>query len=503
VTKLVFLDFKNTKLELSFVPRPVDPPSDPSAPSAFSDSQWSIADAGTGGDATVTITALPDDGGSPLSSIQYRINSEAWVQLTASPATGTFPISDRFTDGEAATVALRAVNAVLSGPASLAKSVTTTAPLAAPAFSVAAADSLDGRTLTVTTGTVTGNPTPSLSITMTLDGSPVTPSGSGPWTYEVPSSLSSQTVAWTVTATNSQDTATSSGSETVSSDLGASIVIDDASYEDGGAGVGPLLNIDPTLTGTTGPYTVFGATHANGTTLSKTDIENGTGDAADIFDFSDADGLVSNQLETLATSLTDGHLSLFIRDDNSVESDVFQIDGVDVDATAATLSSPVATQTGATTADWSIRSNEASGVVYAGVRPTASAALTSAQLIAGSGGAGVAWSTDTTMTADANNGGSFTGLTAETAYKVDYVAVDDWGNVGSVVSSAEFTTAAAPVLTSAISARRPTLTLKRPTRSRTRTSQHLTSPREVSSSCRCWRTRIRPQGTRNWPSLQA
>jgi hypothetical protein len=215
LTKLVFLNFKNTKLELSFVPRPVDLPPEPGAPSAFSHSQWSIADAGTGGDATVTITALPDDGGSPLSSIQYRINSEAWVQLTASPATGTFPISDRFTDGEAATVALRAVNAALSGPASLAKSVTTTAPLAAPAFSVEPEDSLDGSTLTVTTGTVTGNPTPSLSITMTLNGSPVTPSGSGPWTYEVPSSLSSQTVAWTVTATNSQDTATSSGSETV------------------------------------------------------------------------------------------------------------------------------------------------------------------------------------------------------------------------------------------------------------------------------------------------
>jgi hypothetical protein len=316
------------------------------APSVFGGGDWTIADAGTGGDATVTITALPDPGSSALTSIQYRIDAGAWTQLTASPAVGTFPINNQFTDGVAVDVTIRAVNSTESGPSAVPISVTTSAPLAAPAFSVAAADSLSTRTLTVTTGTVTGNPTPSLSIAMTLDDGTntgnVLPTGTGPWTYEVPSSLGSQTVAWTVTATNSQGTATSTGSEVVAADVNPAIEITSATYTDGGAGSGPSLAISGLiLTGAAGPYEVYGATHANGTTLTAANIENGTGDAEDIFDFTDADGVVANQIETLTTSLTDGHLSIFIRDANAVESNVFKIDGVDVDATALTVSSSV------------------------------------------------------------------------------------------------------------------------------------------------------------------
>jgi hypothetical protein len=222
------------------------------------------------------------------------------------------------------------------------------------------------------------------------------------------------------------------------------------SYTPGGNGIGPTLGIGQiAFENTTVPYEVFIATHQADVTLSPEAVIAGTdANILDALTFQDDDGTVTGQELTLTGDMTDGYLSLVVRDssDPEVVSNVIRLTDVDVDATAATLSSPVATQTGATTADWSITSNEAAGVVYAGVRPTASAALTSPQLIAGSGGAGVAWSTDTTMTADANNGGTFTGLTAETAYRVDYVAVDDWGNVGSVVSSAEFTTAAPPVL---------------------------------------------------------
>jgi hypothetical protein len=50
---------------------------------------------------------------------------------------------------------------------------------------------------------------------------------------------------------------------------------------------------------------------------------------------------VQNQIETLTTSLTDGHMSIFIRDANGLESNVFKIDGVNVDATALTVSSSV------------------------------------------------------------------------------------------------------------------------------------------------------------------
>jgi len=114
---------------------------------------------------------------------------------------------------------------------------------------------------------------------------------------------------------------------------------------------------------------------------------------------------------------------------------------VNIDSTAPMLSDAIGAETGQTTATWGVTSNEAGGTIYAGVRPTAAAALTDTQLIAGSGGAGVAWDNDATPTADSANGGSFTGLTAATAYRVDTVQVDAQGNTSSVVSSAEFTTA--------------------------------------------------------------
>jgi hypothetical protein len=82
----------------------------------------------------------------------------------------------------------------------------------APAFTEAPAYSIDGRDFTITTGMATGNPAPTYSIALTLDGSPVTPTGSGPWTGTVANDPSAQTLAWVVTATNPIDTATSSGS---------------------------------------------------------------------------------------------------------------------------------------------------------------------------------------------------------------------------------------------------------------------------------------------------
>jgi hypothetical protein len=119
------------------------------------------------------------------------------------------------------------------------------------------------------------------------------------------------------------------------------ISIESATYAPGGAGSGPSLAINGLFIDGTLPVEIYGATHANGTTLFKANIENGTGDAEDIFDFTDADGVVQNQIETLTTSLTDGHLSIFIRDANGLESNVFKIDGVNVDATALTVSSSV------------------------------------------------------------------------------------------------------------------------------------------------------------------
>lgn len=82
-------------------------------PAAFTAGQWSVADAqaAAGGTVTVTVSALPDDGGSDLIRLGYRINGGTWVTLTNSPATGTFDI-EGLTPGTAVTVQIRAVNAV-------------------------------------------------------------------------------------------------------------------------------------------------------------------------------------------------------------------------------------------------------------------------------------------------------------------------------------------------------------------------------------------------------
>jgi hypothetical protein len=291
---------------------------------------------------------------------------------------------------------------------------------------------------TLTYSLVDTPPTGLTAVTQTLSGTPSSETADASYTFQGVDEYARVTsVEHTIEITEAPTTF---------------ITLDPANttYTPGGSENGPTLDVENVvIENTTGPYDVFIVTHQADVTFDAAEIIAGTDvNILDAVSFQDADGAVTGQELTLTEDMTAGYLSLVIRDssDPEVVSNVIRLTDVDVDATAATLSSPVATQTGVTTADWSITSNEASGVVYAGVRPTASAALTSAQLIAGSGGAGVAWSTDTTMTADANNGGTFTGLTAETAYQVDYVAVDDWGNVGSVVSSAEFTTAAAPVL---------------------------------------------------------
>jgi len=121
-----------------------------------------------------------------------------------------------------------------------------------------------------------------------------------------------------------------------------------------------------------------------------------------------------------------------------------QAGSLTLDTTAPTLSSLTGTQTGESTATTAVTSNEAGGTIYFGVRPSAATALTDDQLIAGAGGAGVAWDSDTSPTADANNAGSFTGLTHSTDYQVDAVHVDAFGNRSDVVSSDTFTTAAPP-----------------------------------------------------------
>jgi hypothetical protein len=87
---------------------------------------------------------------------------------------------------------------------------------------LAASDSLSGRTLTITVDSTTGVPAPVTALTaLTLDGVEVRgdATGSDPWTYEVPDSADGQTVAWTVEASNVEGSDTASGSEAVAANL--------------------------------------------------------------------------------------------------------------------------------------------------------------------------------------------------------------------------------------------------------------------------------------------
>jgi len=96
-----------------------------SAPAAFTAGQWSVADAAMGGTATVTISALPNNGGSAITAIQYQVGAGSWTNSGIS-STGSFNITG-LTNGAAVNVKVRAVNAVGNGPDSDAKSVTPTA----------------------------------------------------------------------------------------------------------------------------------------------------------------------------------------------------------------------------------------------------------------------------------------------------------------------------------------------------------------------------------------
>ena len=93
------------------------------APAAFTAGQWT-ATAGVE-QIELNITALPDDGGSVITALQYRLNGGAWTNLTGT-GTGTRTITG-LTGGEEYDVQLRAVNAIGNGAASDTKSRTPTA----------------------------------------------------------------------------------------------------------------------------------------------------------------------------------------------------------------------------------------------------------------------------------------------------------------------------------------------------------------------------------------
>ena len=94
------------------------------APDAFQDLGWSVADLGSGGDATYTITQMPTTGGSAITDVVARVNGGTQFSLGLT-AVGSATGINRFTDGVASTTEIAAVNAIGQGGWSIAKPCTT------------------------------------------------------------------------------------------------------------------------------------------------------------------------------------------------------------------------------------------------------------------------------------------------------------------------------------------------------------------------------------------
>jgi hypothetical protein len=121
------------------------------------------------------------------------------------------------------TVVERSVMVAAANPAGEAFSgfLASVAPaLAAPTATLATWSAVDGRRVTIEAGAAAGEPAPTASLALALDGQTVSATGSGPWTYDAPSSASVSSLTWTVTWSNGvSPDALSGGSREIAPDL--------------------------------------------------------------------------------------------------------------------------------------------------------------------------------------------------------------------------------------------------------------------------------------------
>ncbi len=127
-------------------------------PSAFTSGQWTLAQGAGQGQLTITLSAMPTNGGTAITGTSYRLDGGSAVSLGLTAA-GSATISGLSADMEY-DVEIRASNLVGAGAWSDLKSATTL--VAAPTNTVAPVISgslVVGSTLSVSTGTWTGSPT--------------------------------------------------------------------------------------------------------------------------------------------------------------------------------------------------------------------------------------------------------------------------------------------------------------------------------------------------------
>ena len=108
-------------------------PPEETVPAAFTSGQWTATVGDT--EIEIDITALPSNGGSALTALEYRLDAGTWTALTGT-GTGVRTITG-LTNGVEYDIELRAVNAIGNGAASDVKSRTPVAdPVVPDAFEV-------------------------------------------------------------------------------------------------------------------------------------------------------------------------------------------------------------------------------------------------------------------------------------------------------------------------------------------------------------------------------
>jgi hypothetical protein len=316
-------------------------------PDAFGDEDWEFVNGDDASTLEINILALPFNNGSEITDIEYRVDGGSAVSL-GTTETGAYVLPGTVV-GTEYDAEIRAVNGEGAGPWSSVKSAT---PAEAPdAFEVGdwtLTDLASGGDARVAISALPGSNGAELTqLDYRIDG--------GTWQLLTASpSVGNFDLLDVFTdgvegdveirARNSAGIGDASDVKSVTTTLVTpTLNITSAVFTPGSGGNPASVETEVEEDSTTGPYTLFGATHANATTLTAANIENGTGDAEDTFSIGpEADVVDLDDALSFSTTLPYGaRMSIFIRDSAGTpkESDVFQIVNIEVDADAPTLSS--------------------------------------------------------------------------------------------------------------------------------------------------------------------
>ncbi|NWG46259.1 MAG: hypothetical protein HXY25_06895, partial [Alphaproteobacteria bacterium] len=228
------------------------------------------------------------------------------------------------------------------------------------------------------------------------------------------------------------------------------IVANDTSITDPAAPTGSLISPTGfTFSGTASQsygYTLWAVT-TSATPLTKAEIRAGTGALA-FGQIARSNTTSYSQAVTGATVGQTYYVHTFEAGLLGDESGVVVSSGITTDTadvTAPVLSSPTGTQTGTSTADGTVSTDEANGTLFWVIAPAAESAPTADQIIAGQlaagTDAGLGRKGSKTVTATGTQSVSGTLMKANTAYKFHYCHRDASSNKSNVASSASFTTA--------------------------------------------------------------